>query len=456
MKKTAVKFSAAVLATALLSTSLEAAVWFVRPEGRGDGGSWENALGSVRSAVTRAAAGDSIWIAEGTYRESFVVGRELSLYGGFAGGESALEERNPRAHPVVFTHEEKGPIVTVGYGVGKVTLDGLVLRGEDWSSEGIYLLPETDVVIRNVRLEEARGFGSGLDGAIHCSGFCSVVFDNVTVRGSFQTGIFCGSGSNILMTHCRIEENLGGALTCVGSHVEISNSLILGNGDRYGAVLSCTDTHAVYMTRCTILGNISWDEPGLIRCRNASPHLKNCILAYNAGELFSVDEDSHPEVVYSSFRDIPVLPGEGNITADPAFEGWGKEIVFVDSNASEQGDGSAESPYRDLDEAFAGFSFALRPESPCRGAGEGGTDMGADFGDPPAGLPRAGKIVMYSRNSPVSSTATTFEPVRIPGSMPTTRLGPKGAAKSLFSTFLANTSTASRSDRILSSTRISV
>ena len=60
-----------------------------------------------------------------------------------------------------------------------------------------------------------------------------------------------------------------------------------------------------------------------------------------------------------------------------------------------------------------------------------------------------------SSSLPVSSTTAHLQPVRWPGSMPSTVLPPNGAASSSSRRFCANTSTASRSERILSSTRTS-
>lgn len=67
----------------------------------GDGSSWKSAFGELQDALAAAVPGDEIWVAAGTYTPSdsdatasFVLPPGVALYGGFAGGETALGERD--------------------------------------------------------------------------------------------------------------------------------------------------------------------------------------------------------------------------------------------------------------------------------------------------------------------------------------------------------------------------
>src|SRR5262245_53050536 len=77
--------------------------------GADDGSSWTNAfrgplgLQNALASISRGASVD-FWIADGTYRAgpagapstaTFDVPSGVALYGGFAGGERALEQRDP-------------------------------------------------------------------------------------------------------------------------------------------------------------------------------------------------------------------------------------------------------------------------------------------------------------------------------------------------------------------------
>lgn len=71
--------------------------------GAADGSSWTNAFNQVSRALEAAGSAAQIWVAEGTYTPttgsnrttSFVLKNNVVLYGGFQGGETARDQRNP-------------------------------------------------------------------------------------------------------------------------------------------------------------------------------------------------------------------------------------------------------------------------------------------------------------------------------------------------------------------------
>lgn len=126
--------------------------------GQQTGTSWSNALTNLRDALTLAQYGDQIWIAQGTYSPttttdrniSFQLKNGVSLYGGFNGSETSLDERNP----TVYLTRLSGNIgdttrstdnslhVIRGKGLDdKVIIDGLIIS--DGYSIGSFF-PPTD------------------------------------------------------------------------------------------------------------------------------------------------------------------------------------------------------------------------------------------------------------------------------------------------------------------------
>ncbi|MCC6461635.1 MAG: T9SS type A sorting domain-containing protein [Saprospiraceae bacterium] len=76
--------------------------------GANTGTSWANAFVQLQAAIDAAAPGDQIWVAQGRYlptaifngttfnrSKTFFVSKNISVYGGFAGTETALSQRNP-------------------------------------------------------------------------------------------------------------------------------------------------------------------------------------------------------------------------------------------------------------------------------------------------------------------------------------------------------------------------
>src|SRR5690606_26038037 len=96
----------------------------------GDGSSWPDAYTSLQDALAEAGDGDEIWIAAGVYypdegigqindnRDStFNIPPGVALYGGFAGGEVKLEDRNWDTRPTVLSGDIDGDDTVDGRGV---------------------------------------------------------------------------------------------------------------------------------------------------------------------------------------------------------------------------------------------------------------------------------------------------------------------------------------------------
>jgi hypothetical protein len=83
----------------------------------GDGLSWATAFGDLQEALAAPVfpPADQIWVAQGAYKPhkfdknfSFELRDGLTIYGGFAGGENSLDQRDPAAHPTVLSGDLKG------------------------------------------------------------------------------------------------------------------------------------------------------------------------------------------------------------------------------------------------------------------------------------------------------------------------------------------------------------
>ncbi len=93
---------------------------FVKPGATGPSGdSWATAFGHLQQAIDSAHAGDSIWVASGEYfptkifdtdsngifeerEKTFYINKNIALYGGFAGDETSLSERDPDLYEVLL------------------------------------------------------------------------------------------------------------------------------------------------------------------------------------------------------------------------------------------------------------------------------------------------------------------------------------------------------------------
>ena len=83
--------------------------------GAGDGTSWEDAYTDLQDGLTLSVTGDEIWVAAGTYTPhlsdrsvSFQMVDGVNMYGGFAGSETAVDQRVAMANTTVLSGDLNG------------------------------------------------------------------------------------------------------------------------------------------------------------------------------------------------------------------------------------------------------------------------------------------------------------------------------------------------------------
>ena len=116
---------------------------FVSPNGNGNGSSWNDAA-DLQTALAQASYGDQLWLSSGTYlptndadrNASFNIPDGVSVYGGFAGHESDIYDRNIEANSTTLSgdigiqgeHSDNSYTVVLFQGVSEQTLiDGLTI-----------------------------------------------------------------------------------------------------------------------------------------------------------------------------------------------------------------------------------------------------------------------------------------------------------------------------------------
>jgi hypothetical protein len=107
-----------------------AGIYYVKPDGNNAqyGTNWAQAKQTVGSALGAAATGDQIWIARGTYPENLVVSKAVALYGGFAGTETDLAQRNWAVNLSILDGRAQGTVIQVKtVGAAEARIDGLVI-----------------------------------------------------------------------------------------------------------------------------------------------------------------------------------------------------------------------------------------------------------------------------------------------------------------------------------------
>lgn len=144
----------------------------------------------------------------------------------------------------------------------------------------------------------------------------------------------------------------------------IANAVICRNAAIEGGAIFC-DTSALEISRSTIAHNATGERGVLTLWNGWRLEVEDSIVWGNVGDAAWGWRESSTEVTRSCIQGREVWPGEGNILADPRFGG------------RERSGRVAIHSQEDLAAALGDFSYALAPDSPCLGAGDGGVSMGA-------------------------------------------------------------------------------
>lgn len=310
----------------------------------GDGMSWETAFSDLHDALSLAdELGDEylqVWVAAGTYKpdrgtgdrdQAFQLRRSgLAIYGGFAGGESNLEERDLLANPTILSGDlldndapEAGflhpTIFDNSYHVliawqtnSSAILDGFEIRGgsaigapSPRSRGGGVLLNQAVMTIENCRFIHNRAVSGGalfsaygLLLAADCvfemnytyGNGASVRSDGSFVRCDFSDNhgsYWSSSGAAVYgsgeFIECTFLQNscghYGGAV--YAQEAVIINCHFEGNVCEYqaGAVRTEDDTT---VQGCTFVGNECLGNVGALECDGGTTTIDDCVFFGNS------------------------------------------------------------------------------------------------------------------------------------------------------------------------------
>jgi len=231
--------------------------------GVNNGRNWTDAYTKLQDALSLAVSGDRIWVAEGTYKPdqggsetpgdrgaSFQLKNGVKIYGGFAGGEIRLDQRNWQNNTTILS----GDINTVGV--------------------------DTDNSYHVVT-------GSGTNSTAVLDGFTITAGNaNGTVTAAYGGGMYNQAGSPIV-ANCTFEENnanyAGGGVFNYNNTPQFINCRFLQNSVNYYGAGVFNDEHTgPRMTNCLFYGNQSGTQGGgMYNMILSDPVLVNCTFGLN-------------------------------------------------------------------------------------------------------------------------------------------------------------------------------
>ncbi len=312
----------------LLLPRAQADVWYVdrdNESGVEDGASWDTAYTTIQPAIDAAhsAGGGEVWVAEGTYFGACTLRSNVAAYGGFAGIETALAQRDIASHKAIINadaSEEKGPPynAVIIFEVANTRLDGFTITGSiaypdyhlgDYGDVerpgynpggGIFCMNADGTnVIERCHVTKNTGLrGGGLFCKYTSAQFvgCSFTANDISSSGVCG-GVYCAGAPGPAFIDCGVSKNTkigmyctdGSTASFVGGYIYghrpsgfVSPYLLEGSVSRRGdgVGLLVVGDSSVQVAGCTIQDNEAADGAGVI-VKSAALHMSGCTIQYN-------------------------------------------------------------------------------------------------------------------------------------------------------------------------------
>lgn len=255
-------------------------ILYVQPDGAGLAcDSWEDAC-DLQTALQAATAGNEIWVEAGLYRPAadtrfpdatFQLKDGVALYGGFAGTETAREQRDWETQVTVLSGDLGGDDTTDPHGVVTDT---------------------SDIVGPNVyHVVTGSGVNSTavLDGFVITAGYASLTPPNI---GGYGGGMFNWAGSptlnNLIFSGNTAGNGAayyggGGMFNMRSSDPILTNVTFVANTAGSGGGMY-NDGSSPILTGVTFKDNTAIDNGGMINYSNSSPTLRDVVFSGNVAE----------------------------------------------------------------------------------------------------------------------------------------------------------------------------
>jgi hypothetical protein len=316
--------------------------------GAGTGSSWVDAYTSLQVAIEHALSGDQVWVAVGIYYPdvggppdddpytTFMLKNGVEIYGGFAGGETMLSQRDWETNVTVLSGDIDQNDTTDIYGVIK-------------DVSAIYGTNAYHVVT-----------GGGTDSSAVLDGF------TITAGRANGTGQTNGAGmNNVSSSPTLVNLNFtgnwadgdGGGMRNYQSSPALTNVDFLSNQADYGGGMSNDSYSDPTLSGCNFSQNTAFAGGGMTNESYSEPTLTDVFFISNQASSYGggmANNSSDPYLMGCSFRGNTAVTGGGGMVNDHSYPLIANVIFSGNQSQGGGGMGNTTSGPLIMNTVFAG------------------------------------------------------------------------------------------------------
>lgn len=378
----------------------QSTILFVKQGEEGDCFSWDTAC-DLQDALALAEAGDQVWVAAGIYKPTtdtdrtatFLLKSGVAIYGGFAGTETSLTERDWETNLTTLSGDigteavntDNSYHVVTGSNVNDTTvLDGFTISGGNASAEpvphiyggGMYISDGNPTLSNLVFHANTAAYGGGMFNSGGNPTLTNVIFSaNTTWENGTGGGMYNYQCSPVLI-NVSFSENTslwGGGIYNNYSSPEIINATFFGNIAPFGNYGRGGGMYNTYSNPILVNATFSANEAryggGMFNAESSNPTLTNVTFTGNKADISygnggggikgpgctivnAIFWGNIPDQISGTasitFSDIQGgWPGMGNIDNDPRLLPLADNGGFTFTHALENGSPAIDAAFPD-------------------------------------------------------------------------------------------------------------
>lgn len=233
-----------------------------------NGSTWALAKATIQAAIDSAAAsgGGEVWVKAGTYNESIDLVNGVYVYGGFAGTETTLSQRNWNTNlSIIDGGGAQGGAEAISLGYRWCSLDGFKIQnGEAWNGAGVRCISAAPI-IQNNTITAGLAYGNG-------------------------AGVYLGNSAALVKTN-QITANsalgFGGGVASYHSNAEIARNYIYHNGAGLGGGAAFASAN----TTAKLVNNLITDNH------------QDASISGAWGNAIAIDSYGYPQIICNTISD---------------------------------------------------------------------------------------------------------------------------------------------------------